>query len=72
MAAIFGIVGCVFSAWGPNYSCGTSSSCGGCISLGKGADSSVEGTFLELGHFSFVGSIYVLEGQFSLQQSYIN
>jgi hypothetical protein len=43
-----------------------SSVCGGCISLGKGADSSVEGTFLELGHFSFVGSLCVLEeGRFS-------
>jgi hypothetical protein len=27
----------------------------------RGVDSSVEGAFLELGHFSFVGRIYVLE-----------
>jgi hypothetical protein len=61
VAAILGIVGCVFLTWGLSYSCGTNSSCGGCISLGKGADSSVEGAFLELDHFSFVGRLYVLE-----------
>jgi hypothetical protein len=61
VAAFLGVVGCVFSAWGPSYSCGTSSNCGGCISFGKGGDSSVEGTFLELGRFSFVGRLYVLE-----------
>jgi hypothetical protein len=60
VAAFLGVVGCVFSNWGMIYSCGMCSSCGGCISLGKGADSSVEGRFLELGHFSFVGRVYVL------------
>jgi hypothetical protein len=40
---------------------GDVSLCGGCISLGKGGDSSVEGAFLELGRFYFVGRLYVLE-----------
>ena len=61
MVAFWGVVGCIFSAWGSSYSCGTSCNCGGCISLGKGGDSSVEGAFLELGCFSFVGRLCVLE-----------
>jgi hypothetical protein len=65
VVVILGIVGCVFSAWGSIYSYGTNSSCGGCIIWERG-DSSVEGAFLELGHFSFVGRLYVLEeGRFS-------
>jgi hypothetical protein len=64
VAEFLDVVGCIFSSWGAIYSCRTSSIYGGCISLGKGGNSSVEDAFLELGRLSCVGKLYVLESLF--------